>query len=422
MEGMDDSIEQPTDDIQESVSDITVNYFNTVTTEYAEDKILKNAKVQMKQIMDLLPEPYKSNLRIEERREVKDRIVQLFSAVQQMYGILSELRTEKEDQNRIPLNIIETLNEIKANTQPGNSGNNPQSYAEVVRANLTPQKLQSQNTKDINKNKEIENSSAVLIYPINEEEEMTTNMDTILRKIKEEIQPKQLKIKVKGIKPVKGNGQCITVGSKEEGERLKTAIEGIEELENKIKCKISGKRQPRVILLNIPNCISDNEIIKTMIKQNDIWNNTDESKVEENIRLTSSLKSKKDEDKYRHVVLTVTPAIRNSLLKSKTIAISWSIIRVDDFIPIQRCFQCCGFGHWARDCKEQQKCSHCMKRHRYNECNLKHTIPSCTNCKKLNKELPPDKKHSTNHNAFSKDCPTLQKLKAQIIKRIDYGQ
>ncbi|XP_023234191.1 uncharacterized protein LOC111638375 [Centruroides sculpturatus] len=420
MENLENNFDQISEDQQECSSEKTVNYYNENNSETAEFKLLKEAKTQLKRIMDLIPESYKIHIRNEERKEVKDRVVQMYATVQQMYGILKEVRSEREERNSITPNLLESIKEIKTNIQHSNKTSSQLSYAEVTRSNISTQQMGSQNNRDIINNSNEEGNSAVLIYP-NSEQETNINMEGIVTKIKENIQPKQIKIKVKGIKKIRGNGVCIVVNNNEEGDRLKNAIKKIKEIDNKIKCRVAGKRQPKIILLNVPNSLPEEDIIEIMIRQNDIWRGLDEDNLIKDCRLTSIIKSKRSEGKSRHIIITVTPTIRNFLMKNKNIALQWYSIQVDDYIPIQRCFQCCGFGHWARDCKESQKCSHCSKQHRFSECKLTNTIPACTNCKRNNIGLPPDKKLATNHNAFDKICPLLKKLRKQLIGRIDYG-
>ncbi|XP_023215055.1 uncharacterized protein LOC111617923 [Centruroides sculpturatus] len=382
-----------------------------------ESKILKDARTQMRRILDLLPESCHRNIKTRERKEIKDKVTQLFASVHQMYGIVSAYRVEREEQNNILPNLLETMNEIKIKNSQPNQFAGHLTYAEVTKSNLKP----SNTTKTINNNGEQGGNSAVLVYPSDEEEGARTDIKEITEQIFDKIQPHKIRVKIKEVKLIRDNGVCIRVGSEEDGKKLKEEIGKIQEIKDKIKCRTSGGKRPRVILLNVPQCIPEEEIIEVMTRQNDIWRGLEKDNIEEKCTINTVIKGKKTKENCHHVVISVTPSIRNILIAHKTISMAWTTIRVDDFVPVRRCYRCCGFGHMARDCTEQQRCSHCSRGHRFKECQLTNTIPSCHNCKLTNRNLPPEKKLPTNHNAFSAECPVLIKLKTQIIKRIDYG-
>ena len=85
-------------------------------------------------------------------------------------------------------------------------------------------------------------------------------------------------------------------------------------------------------------------------------------------------------------------------------------IRCETFRPtpqVTQCYQCQGFNHVAKDCKNQVKCLRCAGSHKSADCpnkNRDNLVVKCTNCK-------------GDHASVSKDCPKFkEQLKIQTEK------
>ena len=85
-------------------------------------------------------------------------------------------------------------------------------------------------------------------------------------------------------------------------------------------------------------------------------------------------------------------------------------IRCETFRPkpqVTQCYQCQGFNHVAKDCKNQVKCLRCAGSHKSTECpnkNQDNLVVKCANCK-------------GDHASVSKDCPKFkEQLKIQTEK------
>ncbi|XP_023219885.1 uncharacterized protein LOC111621862 [Centruroides sculpturatus] len=403
--------------MRDIMEDNMININNNTMNDNIEDSILREAKTQLMRILELLPNPYKSNLKTEERKEIKERAMLLYATVHQIFGKLTEIRQEMEKKTNKNTEPIEQRDETRKNEEVNHIQLKQPTYAEITRRNL--KYTLSQTTKTINDKSEEGDNSAVLIYP-GKDGDTQLNMKEVSKEIMNNIQPHQIKVKIKQIKQIRGNGLCFRVGNEQEGNRLKQAIQNIAEIKNKINCKTATGRKPRVILLNVPQSIQEDEIIEIMSEQNDIWRDMNKETIKENCKISTIITGGQRKENCCHVVITVTPQIRKILIGQRTISLSWSTIRVDDFVPVTRCYRCCGFGHWARDCQKQQVCSHCTKEHGFKECKMKHEIPTCINCIQTNRKLPPERKQATNHNAFHRHCPQLTKIKERIIQRTNY--
>ncbi|XP_023211722.1 uncharacterized protein LOC111614583 [Centruroides sculpturatus] len=378
-----------------------------------EARLLAESQEDLQRIMDLLPLPSKSNPSVPDKKEIKERVTSMFATIHQLYGSLVELRAAK--------NTTESSHCQCHQTQPRLIP----SYSEIVKTNIP----QSTTTKTISRsiNKKIQSegcssSYALIVYP-NEAnpETSTTNMEVIKNNIIKEVKPDKLKIKVTAIRKIKGNGLCFRTSSKRDAMILEQAVQGLPEVQPQIKTRVSEGRRPRIILLNVPNSAEDDSIISTIYEQNDFLNGISKQEFEESTRISTTLTKGNTKENCRHVVLSTTPGIRNQLIKEKYISLSWANIRIDDYVHITRCFQCCGYNHLAKDCTSKQICSHCSKAHRYNECTRREQPSCCITCKLANKGLPPEKRQPTNHNAFDLKCPQTIKIREQVIKQTNYG-
>ena len=85
-------------------------------------------------------------------------------------------------------------------------------------------------------------------------------------------------------------------------------------------------------------------------------------------------------------------------------------IRCETFRPkpqVTQCYQCQGFNHVAKDCKNEVKCLRCAGSHKSTECpnkNQDNLVVRCSNCK-------------GDHASVSKECPKFkEQLKIQTEK------
>ncbi|XP_023229257.1 uncharacterized protein LOC111629578 [Centruroides sculpturatus] len=383
------------------------------TTEEIETTLLSEAKDMLSTVMELCPEHTNTNVKQKERCKIRECVANMFGYLHEMFAIVKETRrqmarVENNKSQQAPLQTTQntTYSDIlKRTIKPSNTTRNIQKSLD--------QKLNQEGTGG---------SHAVLIYPKDQTgEEEQINMDKVTEVLKSKIEPHKLKIKIKTVRKVKDNGVCIRVGDRDQSISLEKAIKEIKELDDKINCKRSEGKKPRVILLNVPQSIQEDDIPTYIYKQNDIWGDLKEETFRNQCTISTILNRGRRTENCRHVVLSVAPQIRNTFIKEKHISINWATIKVDDYIPITRCYRCCGTGHIAKDCDQEQHCSHCGENHKYSECDRLKKPPCCVNCHRNNKDAPNSKKQPTNHGALHPMCPITKRLKEAAIKRTDYG-
>ncbi|XP_023212082.1 uncharacterized protein LOC111614941 [Centruroides sculpturatus] len=252
-------------------------------------------------------------------------------------------------------------------------------------------------------------------------DEKSLNRKKIIDTLRERIEPHKRGVSIKVIREIKGDGVCLRVGSHKDGQTLKKAVKADPKLVTKTTGRVSEGRRPKIIMLHVPNYIKDEEITRTLFEQNQIWMEMTKEGFKEQCKITTTLTRGKMRENCQHVILSVTPRIRNIFIKERYLALAWSHVKVDDFILVLHCFKCCGFRHFAHECGSKLRCSHCTKEHKFSDCSGKDFKPVCINCTISNKNLPMGKRYNTQHNAYDPICPTTQKIKTNIKKVTNYG-
>lgn len=172
------------------------------------------------------------------------------------------------------------------------------------------------------------------------------------------------------------------------------------------------KKLPTLLLSFVPKEVEDADIKHTILQQNNLIH------LEDSILHTKF--TKRTFEDSRHVIVEVNPGLRRELLALKKIKIQWCMCRVEDFVAVNRCLKCLGFGHTARFCQKQQKCSLCAGEHYWKDSSTKHLI-CCSNCTKANTYIHEEnKKTDTNHSVFRKEFPRLRRIEALIRRKTNY--
>ena len=93
--------------------------------------------------------------------------------------------------------------------------------------------------------------------------------------------------------------------------------------------------------------------------------------------------------------------------------------RVVDRFYVKRCNNCQKFGHYERECEEEQRCGYCCGTHLSKDCQEiqgdNHEQFKCINCKDEGKD--PSK-----HSAMWHKCPTYLERQKKLKKTIPYYQ
>jgi hypothetical protein len=226
--------------------------------------------------------------------------------------------------------------------------------------------------------------------------------------IKSKINPTEMKVGISTFKTLKDGRILIQAGSKEEIERIRNSI--TDKCGEEMEAKVHDLRNPRLVLYNIPEDVTLENATKIIREQNP------ELQMEENDMTTKFIyKTKRN---TRNLVIEVNSHTRKQILSTR-MKIGWEICKADDYIHVNRCFNCSGYNHRHVECKREQACPLCTGRHKLRECSSSQNDYKCINCVTFNK-YNHSKPICTNHTSLDKNCPSLQALITKFKQNTDY--
>ena len=198
--------------------------------------------------------------------------------------------------------------------------------------------------------------------------------DTTKRLLKSKINSTEIKVGINTFKSLKNGKVLIETNSKEEIEALGKDINA--KCEGKLEVNFHKLRNPRLVILNIPEDISVGNLEDTLIAQNS----------ELNLQKGDSKAKFRYETKkhIRNLVIEVGAQTRKRFLQKK-VKLGWLICKIEDYVVANRCFKCSRFNHRFRDCRGEESCPLCAGNHKLKEYTATPMEYKCINCLKYNK-------------------------------------
>ncbi|GFW29087.1 uncharacterized protein TNCV_2356451 [Trichonephila clavipes] len=144
--------------------------------------------------------------------------------------------------------------------------------------------------------------------------------------IKAKINPVESKLGVCDLKNIRGNKLLVKCFSENDRNRLLTEIQ---EKSPELKASVPKRRNPAIIVKNVPNEVNNEDLLKVITEQNPEI--VDESIWQCRVRFTL-----KTFQHTRHVVIETHSTARKSILRQTRLKIIWSTCDVDDFLIINR--------------------------------------------------------------------------------------
>lgn len=109
---------------------------------------------------------------------------------------------------------------------------------------------------------------------------------------------------------------------------------------DKVIINVHKLRNPRLMIYNIPEDITTENIEDTLMVQNPELNL---EKGDITVKFKYDTKRR-----TRNLVIEVSAQIRK-LLAHKRVKLGWQICNIDDYLAINRCFKCSKFNHKFRE-------------------------------------------------------------------------
>jgi hypothetical protein len=107
-----------------------------------------------------------------------------------------------------------------------------------------------------------------------------------------------------------------------------------------------------------------------------------------------------------------------NIMANGKLLIGWDSCRVFEHFSVLRCFNCCGYHHTSKECKNKRACPKCSLDHDLKDCNVNEV--KCINCVKSNERL--GLSLETTHAGWSRDCAVYKRKVLSESRKIKYLQ
>jgi len=227
-------------------------------------------------------------------------------------------------------------------------------------------------------------SETVIIIKPKESEEDNSS-ETTKKDIKSKIDIAKLGVGITKLRKVTRGAVVVGCESKVQAERLKEKI--AEDLGEKYVVKEPKKRKLKIKIFDVDreDCENEEDFWKKIEEQNKCGRDGVRGKI---LHKAENLKSR-----GVTLIIEVNTDAGKQLLDLGRLKIGWRMCRVQEYAGILRCFKCCGYFHFAKDCVKKEACGLCAGQHITKDCN------STTNKKNL----------KSDHSAYDNDCPCLKR-------------
>ena len=340
---------------------------------------------------------YKMIREIKNEMVGKDLIRQVITEVvdEEMEKVRHEIRMWKEAELKPMINRIvkeegkKLVNLLPtAGTSTQDTGKKKKSYSDAV------------------SNKQ---EAVVIIKPLKEDD--ANSSEETKRDIKEKIDVTKLGLGITKMKKVTKGAVVVGCESNEQAEILKERVTSDLGEKYVIKAPKKKKRKIKIFGADKEDCEDEKDFWRKIEEQNGFTKNSVQGKIVH--------KSQNEKSQRATIIAEVDDKTYETLLEEEKVKIGWNICKVQDYIGILRCFKCCGYYHFAKDCKKEVACGKCAGKHATNEC--RSDIRKCVNCEEKIKSFKL-KNINSEHAAFDTNCPyykrELEKQKNKIISSL----
>jgi hypothetical protein len=162
---------------------------------------------------------------------------------------------------------------------------------------------------------------------------------------------------INSLKTLRNGNVQIETGNKEDIEVLTKDIH--DKCGDNLEVLVHNLRNPRIVIYNVPEDISTQNVEETTLTQNPEFNLNKGDMTAKFLYVTKRL--------TRNLVIEVSAHKRRILIQKK-IKLSWIVCRLGDYLVANRCFKCSKFNHRQRECRGTVTCPRCAGNHALKDC------------------------------------------------------
>lgn len=192
-------------------------------------------------------------------------------------------------------------------------------------------------------------------------EENASSSEDTKKDIKSKIDVLELEIGITKVKKVTNGAVVIGCENKIQAEALKNKVS--KDLGEKYMVLAPRKRKLKVKISDVDKENGEDEL--------DFWGKIEEQNGFEKASTVGKIvyKSSNAKSQRTTIIAEVDAGTYRKLLEEGKVKIGWNMCRVQDYIGILRCFKCCGYYHFAKDCVKEETCGKCAGKYATKKCN-----------------------------------------------------
>ena len=242
---------------------------------------------------------------------------------------------------------------------------------------------------------------------ISSEDDLETG-EEVLERVRKAVDAKEGWIKVERVRKAKGSKIILGCSTAEDRDKARQRLESC-----RLQVEDAKNRDPMIILRDLLNINSDEEVLRALRKQNgEVFGGLGEG----DDRIQVKYRKKARNPHTSHLVLSVSPKIWRRATELGALRVDLQRVKVMDQSPLVQCSRCLAYGHTRKYYTEDADiCSHCGGPHVKANCEQweANVAPTCKNCIR-GKIGRPD------HNAFSEECPVRRRWETLARSTVAY--